>query len=304
MGTWLIDRTVSGAGYMAARSFFSSALERQVDHPDALLGLAVCDFGEIFLGLSPSSAFSGIQERLLRGRDLYPRHAGLRAFDGFIRCVCGWEWKAAGELLERAWREKRGDPGVANWYANYLSSAERFEEALNVAEEALALAPASRITAFSVALRLHYLDQNREALAVCDKLIARQPDYWLAYETRGLCQLSLGFPDLAAESFQEAVPDGGGQARIFRSCALALLGLGPDARKELELAERGWGKGHASQFFRALALSYLGETAKAAAAMDKAVEERDFHLAFLHGLPIGKILPEQGRSLKASLGLR
>lgn len=247
IGSWIIDTTVSPAGFRAARDHFSSALERRPDQPEALLGLAICAFGGIFLGLAPPSAFPQALDPVRRGRELHPRHAGLLAFEAFLRCVWSWEWEAAAELFEKAWQAGAEDPGVANWYANFLCTIGRFDESLEVAEAAQSRSPSSCITAFSVALRLHYLGRHGEALEACERLLSSRPEYWLAHQAKGWCELALGSPGPAAESFRRALPDGGYQARVYRSCALARLGRPDEARRELGLAEAATARNGASR---------------------------------------------------------
>lgn len=304
MGRWLMDGTASVPGFAAARSYFSSALEREPGKAEALLGLAVCDFGRIFLGVEPPSAFPSVLDTIRRGRSLDAEHPGLLAFEAFLRCVALWEWEEPSALFERAWKARPGDAGVANWYSNFLSALGRHEEALEVAEAAAAASPGSCVAAFSRALRYHYLGRNREALASCERLIARKPDFWLAHLAKGFCELALEAPERAAGSFARAVPEGGFQPRIYRSCALALLGKREEARAELaELGKRG---SRASPFLLGLALGYLGEADESRKKVELALEERDFWVPFTHSLPVWRSLPPGPAypDIAARLGLK
>jgi len=77
-----------------------------------------------------------------RSLDLDPNCALCQAIAGYVYMSRGWRWKEAGEHLERAVALDGADAVRRIWYAEWLSTQNRLEEARTQAEAAVRLAPA------------------------------------------------------------------------------------------------------------------------------------------------------------------
>ncbi len=306
IGNWLIDTTCTRAGFQAAREHFLRAIEEDPNNPEAWLGVAKCRFGQLFLGVqAPSAVFPAIFDDIARGRAASPRHPDLLAFEAFTRSLTSWEWERAEGLFKVSRELDPGSPDASFWYANYLSTIGEDEEALRVAAAANERAPSSLLAAFSLAIRFHYLGHDRESLEICADLVERKPDYWLAFMARGWSQLSMGWPDKAADSFAEAARDGGFEPRIFLCCALSARGRMEEAREQLARADQAAFERFEAPFLRGLAFAYLGETALARSSIEQAIAGHDYSLPFRHSLPLCRTLPEDSPcfGLAARIGL-
>ncbi|WP_316205183.1 MULTISPECIES: tetratricopeptide repeat-containing sulfotransferase family protein [unclassified Bradyrhizobium] len=86
-----------------------------------------------------------------------------------------------------------------------LTSARRHTEALAAARAVLQRAPSQRRALYFSALNLRLLDQPKQALQALDGFERAQPSFSLLFQERGHCQVALGNPASAIESFERAV---------------------------------------------------------------------------------------------------
>jgi predicted Zn-dependent protease len=86
-----------------------------------------------------------------------------------------------------------------------LTSARRHTEALAAVGALLRRAPWQRGALYLAALNQRLLDQSKNALDTLDALERAHPDYSLLFQERGHCQVALGDPARAIESFERAV---------------------------------------------------------------------------------------------------
>lgn len=79
-------------------------------------------------------------------------------------------------------------------------------------------------------------DRFTEAIIAFEAVVERDPDAVLAWCGRGLCQLNVGIPDAALESYETAltVEDGNIDALIGKSISLSELGRKSESMKVLD----------------------------------------------------------------------
>ncbi|MGZ5251090.1 MAG: tetratricopeptide repeat-containing sulfotransferase family protein [Caldimonas sp.] len=86
-----------------------------------------------------------------------------------------------------------------------LTSARRHTEALATARALLRRAPSQRRALYFSALNLRLLDRSKDALETLDTLERAHPGFSLLFQERGHCEVALGDPARAIESFERAV---------------------------------------------------------------------------------------------------
>jgi adenylate cyclase len=120
-----------------------------------------------------------------RGFHLYPGNADLRAFLGFALSLSG-EYSEAEEHFLAAMAL---NPFYPNWYRNGLSRAllaiDRFEDAMELAEEILAIEPGFLQAWLQKSYILHQLDRMADAKSALAEVRRVAPDLRLAH-IRGL----------------------------------------------------------------------------------------------------------------------
>jgi eukaryotic-like serine/threonine-protein kinase len=88
-----------------------------------------------------------------------------------------WQWDAAGRSFERAIALDPHNPLIHIWYANYLVSLQRLDEAVAHVETARALDPLSPVVMTNVGWTLSYAGRHQEAIDAYREALAVSPNY-------------------------------------------------------------------------------------------------------------------------------
>jgi TolB-like protein/Tfp pilus assembly protein PilF len=201
---------------------------------------------------------------------------------GYVNFFFEWNWPAAERHFQRALELNPQYPPALQWYAFYLMSFGRKDEALAQAKLAEKLDPLSANVIRSVA-DMHYrrreydqaIEKCREALDLDANFSAAFIFLGRSYEQKRL------FPE-AIESFERAAEIAGGEhVRAMIAHTYGVWGRKADARKELERLLTRIRSQHIDPFYVALVYTGLGEIEQALDWLEKAVRERSVWIASL-----------------------
>lgn len=210
-----------------AMQFFSRAIELDPTYAPAHAALADCynQLGTFLVGtvspaearpLARASAVAAIQA----DESLAEAHATL----GYVSHY-DWDWETAAREFRRA-LDLNPNLALAHvWYANYLMSRRRLEEALAEVQRAEALDPFSLVVVTNVGWVLAYAGRHAEALEAYDRALALDPGYVQARWRRADALFELGQVDEALRDMQRLAEDTGsgtsGRSRLARAYAQA-----------------------------------------------------------------------------------
>jgi tetratricopeptide (TPR) repeat protein len=176
------------------------------------------------------------------------------------------DFDRAEQLAEAAHARGLKHPMVLNLVALRLEKAERFDDALAVLREAVALAPQDFAARNALGLNLHRLERYPEALAEFDAVLAAHPDFPGALCGRGAALEAMGRLPESEQAYRRALdlqPDNLGavaglanltgrrgahaEAKALAERVLAVQPNYPDSVMVVAAAERAQGDAAAAQ---------------------------------------------------------
>jgi TolB-like protein/Flp pilus assembly protein TadD len=149
---------------------------------------------------------------------------GHRAL-ALILLAVDWNWQEADRECKRALELEPGNASTVNQMSYLSASLGRFDEAIAAGQKAIALDPILDRSYFALAFTYHYVNRQRESIALCRKTLELTPQYPCAHSLIALNYLALGRIDSAlAEAHLE-------EEELWRLHALGIV-LHAAGRKE------------------------------------------------------------------------
>jgi len=268
-----------------ALNSFQAAIDKDPNFALAYAGMAGVFAGLGNLNLAPPAemwpkAKAALQKALSLDNNLAEAHAGAAALAFFYE----WDWDAAGRSFDRVLSLNPGDAmshGQRGWFC---LNRRRFDEAIREIKQALELDPLMPLYyVWSVGLHVA-VGRPDEALQVFAKAMEIDPNSGLAYFHAGTAYARKGLLDEALDTFEK-----GKRLVVFPGWAEANLGLIYLKKGNREKAARildemieGRNKINVSATNIAWLAGALGKLDLAFEFLDKAYEERDTLMAFIH----------------------
>ena len=268
-----------------ALNSFQAAIAKDPNFALAYAGMAGVFAGLGNLNLAPPAemwpkAKAALQKALSLDNNLAEAHAGAAALAFFYE----WDWDAAGRSFDRVLSLNPGDAmshGQRGWFC---LNRRRFDEAIREIKQALELDPLMPLYyVWSVGLHVA-VGRPDEALQVFAKAMEIDPNSGLAYFHAGTAYARKGLLDEALDTFEK-----GKRLVVFPGWAEANLGLTYLKKGDREKAARileemieDRNKINVSATNIAWLAGALGKLDLAFEFLDKAYEERDTLMAFIH----------------------
>ena len=267
-----------------ALELFATSIERDPEHAPAFAGLAdtylvLADYRWMrpneALPLATAAAMNALRvdERLADAHTSLA-HAKLHMLD----------WDGAEQEFRRAIELGPGYAFARFYYANFLVGRSRFGEAIAEAREALRLDPVSMLAEANLAIIYYNAGRYDEALPLCQKALQMEPNLPRPYDDLGRILLEKGAFSEAIRALQKAVSLSNRGTRYLASLG---YGYGASARKGqareilAELTETAKQR-YVGESDLAFANIGIGERDQAIYWLERAWEERDSHVPFLH----------------------
>jgi TolB-like protein/Tfp pilus assembly protein PilF len=271
-------------GVQKAIEYFQQALEKDPAYSLAYAGLADTYAYLSFFNVIPSrqampKAKAAAAKALEIDHDLAEAHVSL----GYVSFTYEWDWLAAGEHFEQALALNPAYSRAHTFYAFYLSSLGRSEEALAVAKRALDLDPASPAVSHSLAVQLYLARKFDRASKQAHNTLEMDANFAVSYAVLGEAYLSKGMyrEGLSALEKYSTLSRGG-------AASFALLGYlharSGERKRSLEMIEElktASKQSFVPALFIALVYAGLEDKDQAFTWLDKAYEERFNRLAYL-----------------------
>jgi tetratricopeptide (TPR) repeat protein len=271
--------------------YFEDAIHKDPSYALAYSGLAdAYDVASDYDLFPPRDSYSKAKVAVLKALELDPTLAPAHATLADMKSAYEWDWVGAEAEFKRALALNPGYATAHHWYAQYLTSRGRHEEAIAEIGRAMELDPLSpSINAFagSALYMARQYDKSAEQLA---KITAAEPSYAPAHYFLGFTREKQGNLNEAIQEFQKAVDLSGGDpsylAAVAHACALS--GHQSQARVisgRLRLQKRAATE-YVSSYDIALVYLGLGQKEQALNWLNRAYEEDDPNMNFLNVDPI------------------
>jgi TolB-like protein/Flp pilus assembly protein TadD len=275
-------------GLKKAIASFETALSIEPNCARSYSGIADCSGLLSWFGaLPPKVAGQKAALAAMRAREIDPTLCECHASLALVRFWYDWNWEAAEAEFLRAIELNPSYTSAYQWYAAYLSTQGRFEEAHAAQQSAREIDPFSLILNMNVADPLFFSRQYDRAVQQLVSLLEHEPRYFPALFQLGRVYVQMEMHKEAIEAFERALQFSRQQEVLpALAHAYALAGRTQEARVILEeMKNDKTGRYVASPMIARIYLG-LGEFETALDWLEKGLEERSFWMVFLKIDPI------------------
>jgi TolB-like protein/tetratricopeptide (TPR) repeat protein len=264
---------------------FNAAIAADPTYAPAYAGLADCynQLGTVMVGSgSPSEMRPRAIRAAINALQIDPELGEAHGALAYARHY-DWQWDAAERGFVRAIELDANNALVRLWYANYLASRQRLDQAVAQVEKARELDPLSPVVLTNVGWTMSYAGRTQDAIAAYHEALALDPNYVQAHMRLAAAHANLGQFD-AALAQNEIVsrlrgpdaPDLIGAANIY-----AMAGRRHEARQVLDEFLTLAGTGYVPPFGLAQPYALLGDFDRAFELLERAYQERSNGMAYL-----------------------
>ena len=272
-------------GFYKAIEYFQQAVEKDPGYALAYAGWAD---SYVLLGwnsyLPPKEAFpKGRQAAMTALRldpDLAEAHTSLAA----VLWLYDWHWEAAESEFMRSLELSPTYPTANHWYAEFLMTMGRHEEAIGRMKNSQELDPLSLIINVAVGWALYLGRRYDEAIEQLRRTAELDPNYPVTYWILGMLLRKTSCYEGAIVDGEKAVTLSGGSPLMRAALAntLGTAGRTKEASQMLDdLTEAAQKKYVAPYFFAGIYIG-LGENNRAIECLENSYQEHSHWLLYLH----------------------
>jgi TolB-like protein/tetratricopeptide (TPR) repeat protein len=271
-----------------AVSSFETALSIEPNCARSYSGIADCCcllswFGALTPKIAGQKAAAAAMRAIEIDASLSESHASL----ALVRFWYDWNWEAAEEEFLRAIELNPSYTSAYQWYAAYLNTQGRFEEAQAAQKNARELDPFSLILNMNVADPLFFSRQYDLAAQQLVALLEHEPRFFPALFQLGRVYVQMEMYTEAIAAFEQALQFSRQQEALpALAHAYALAGRTQEARVILrEMTNDKTSRYVAAPMVARVHLG-LGEYETALDWLEKGIEERSYWMVFLKNDPV------------------
>jgi eukaryotic-like serine/threonine-protein kinase len=272
-------------GFGKGIEYFQQAVERDPGYALAYSGLAD---SYVLLGwnsyLAPKDAFPKARAAALKAlqfdENLGEAHTSLAA----PLWLHDWHWVEAETEFKRSLQLGHAYPTANHWYAEYLMTMGRHEEAIARIKHSLELDPLSLIINVAVGWSLYFARRYSEAIEQLRKTLELDPNYPVAHWILGLVYRNMDRFEMAIVEGEKAVATSGGSP-LMQAALAQTFGKANKTKEAKEILERLTTlakEQYISPYFLAGIHSGIGENDQALEYLERAHEEKSHWLIYLH----------------------
>jgi serine/threonine protein kinase/tetratricopeptide (TPR) repeat protein len=269
-------------GYKMALEHFQEAIVKDPLFALAYVGIAdTYGVRGLFGILPPRKAFTEAKAAAKKAIDIDQTLGEIHASLGFINFYYDWDWQKAEHEFKKALKINPSYAWAHEWYALFLVSMARFDEAIPKAKKALELNPLS-IIMNAVAGCVYWIARRfDESIMHLKKAIELDPSFLLSYVWLGSGYAILGKRDEAIATLRKGIILAGDMpyALGFLGQGLAMTGQIAEAQAILDQMNQLSSKIYVSPIYKAIVYSGLGKMNKAIKHTTEAFELREPLLA-------------------------
>ena len=274
-------------GMRKSLEYFQQAIKNDPNFALAYSGLAdsydLLGAPDATGAMSPHEAMPRAKEAALKALEIDDTLAEPHVSLAHVKYYYDRDWAAAEREYKRAIELNPNYPTAPHWYAVFLMSAGRFDEALVQIKRAQELDPLSLPINMVLGWVLLTARQNDQSIDQLRKTLEMDPNFVLTHHRLGMVYEQVGRYDEAIAEFRQVLNMTGGKPLGLLSLAHAYAAAGRRAEAEKILAElREQSKlRFISPGLVAAVYAALGDKDEAFAWLEKGEKERDGILARL-----------------------
>ena len=278
----------SRQGFDLGIEYFQRAIGKDPNYALAYAGLAD---SYVLLGwnslLPPKEAFRKGKEAAMKAlqfdQHLAEAHTSLAA----VVWLYDWNWLEAQTEFKRSLQLAPTYPNVNHWFAEYLSTMGRFEEAITQIQHARELDPLSLIINVAGGWIFYFARQYDQAIEQLQRSLELDPNYPVTRWILGLVYRKLGrYEEAIVEGEKAVVLSGGGP--LMRAALAQTYGMAGLRKEALDilagLTSLAAQEYVAPYLFAGIHIGLL-ETDRAIEWLETAYKERSHWLLYIHSDP-------------------
>jgi adenylate cyclase len=272
-------------GFYKAIEYFQQAVEKDPGYALAYTGVAD---SYVLLGwnsyLPPKGAFPkgkvAAMTALRLDPDLAEAHTPLAA----LTWLHDWQWDRAETEFKRSLELGPTYPTANHWYAEYMTTMGRHEEAIARMKKGQELDPLSLIINVAVGRAFYLARRYDEAIEQLRRTIELDPNYPVTYWILGLVLRETGCYEQGIIEGEKGVTLSGGSPLMRAALAhtLGTAGRTKEAFQMLEDLTNPTKQKYVAPYFLAGIHIGLGENDRAMEYLEKSYEEHSHWLIYLH----------------------
>jgi TolB-like protein len=272
-------------GFYKAIEYFQQAVEKDPSYALAYTGLAD---SYVLLGwnsyLPPKEAFPKGKEAAMTALRLDPDLAEAHTSLAALLWLHDWRWEEAETEFKRSLELNPAYPTANHWYAEFVMTMGRHEEAIGRMKNGQELDPLSLIINVAVGWALYHGRRYDEAIEQLRRTVELDPNYPVTYWILGLLLSKTSCYEIAIAEGTKAVKLSSGSPLMQAALAYTFgtAGGAKAAHQMLDdLTELAKEKYVAPYFFAGIYVG-LGKNDRAIECLEKCYDEHSHWLIYLH----------------------
>jgi TolB-like protein/tRNA A-37 threonylcarbamoyl transferase component Bud32/Tfp pilus assembly protein PilF len=268
----------TGEGFRKGVEYFEQAIEADHNYAPAYAGLAdsylmLSEYGL----LTPKEGLPRAKAAAAKALELDDTLAEAHTSLGSIKEDYDWDWVGAQREFQRAIELNQGSAMAHQWYAEFLASMGKFDEAVVEITRAREIDPLSLIVSTVVGEILFESRRYEQAVEQLHKTLEMDANFAEAHRLLGEAYVQLDQPEQAVAEFQRAITLSGDSPQCAASLArfYAVSGKQADAKKMLERLKAQSAQVYVSSADLSLVFVGLGDKDRAFKLLREAYEQRD-----------------------------
>jgi serine/threonine protein kinase/TolB-like protein/Tfp pilus assembly protein PilF len=274
-------------GFTQGLDYFRQALEKDPQYALAYSGIADCyNLLGIWGALSPHEAMPRVKDAALKAITLDNTLAEAHTSLAFVNWVYDWDWAGADSEFQRALDLNPNYATAHDWYAYYLASMKRFDEAVVHVRRAQEIEPVSLSISTDVGEIYYWQGQYDRAVEQLRGVLQVEPTFAMAHNILGLTYLKMGRVGEAIKELESAERLSTGPRMLSTlGYAYGVSGNRAKARQTLDALQTLAASRYTSSFAVAIAHAGMGEKNEALEQLELALNERSDTMAVLSVYP-------------------
>jgi eukaryotic-like serine/threonine-protein kinase len=238
--------------------------------------------------MSPRTAFLRAKATVMRALKLDPNLAEANASLAHIRFWYEWDWHGAERDFKKALELNSGYGTAHLWYALYLMSMGRVDEAIAEVKRAQELDPLSLIINLNVSRVLYFARKYEQAAEQCLKTVEMYPNFFLAHRRLGQIYERQRMYKEALAEFEKslALAPNNSETLSVKGYTLAAAGRIAEAEQVLEELKELSRQIYVSPYSLSRLLFGLGKNDEAFEYLEKTHQERHGIMVYLKAEPL------------------
>jgi eukaryotic-like serine/threonine-protein kinase len=272
-------------GFYKAIEYFQQAIEKDLSYALAYTGLAD---SYVLLGwnsyLPPKEAFPKGKAAAMTALQLDPTLAEAHTSSAALLWLHDWQWQEAETEFKRSLELCPSYPTANHWYAEYVMTMGRHDEAVARMKAGHEFDPLSLIINVAAGWALYFARRYDEAIEQLRRTVDLDPNYPVTYWILGLLLRKTGCYELAITEGEKGVKLSGGSPLMRAALAhtLGAAGRTNEALQVLDELTQLAKQQYVVPYFLAGIQIGLGESDRAIECLERAYEERSHWLIYLH----------------------